>query len=254
MVCCYRINDFGPFTLLLTAVLVAAFLVLVPTVLVLLVRKLVTGRPTGTHGRDWLLSLLIAPFMIAVFAGSYFYAESKGIGEHTIVKWMNILIAAVLVFGYAVRKFWDVRKKWTFWAALGVLIVGHIAILSRLRWEQASYFWLVVVVGVPELALVFFLLGLTFKPKQRRTAKQIADIIERFLTGNSLYPQEWNDFVECSERDSRLDIYRKRCYELDPLVNCPSPQDAKAVAELRSMIDQLRRPEVQTEGEKSSES
>lgn len=120
--------------------------------------------------------------------------------------------------------------------------------------SKPAIFWLVVVVGVPELALVFFLLGLTFKPKQRRTAEQIADIIERFLTGDSLYPQEWNDFVECSERDSRLDIYRKRCYELDPLVNCPSPQDAKAVAELRSMIDQLRRPEVQTEGEKSSES
>jgi hypothetical protein len=247
-------NDFGPFTLLLTALVVAAFLVLVPTVLVLLGRKLVTGRPTGTQGRDWLLSLLIAPLMIAVFAGSYFYAESKGIGEHTIVKWMNILIAAVFVFGYAVKKFWDVRRKWTFWAALGVLIVGHIAILSRLRWEQASYFWLVVVVGVPELALVFFLLGLMFNPKQRRTAEEIADLIERFLNKNGPYSQEWNDFVESREADSRLDVYRKRCDELDPLVNCPGPQDAKAVAELRSMIDQLRRPEVKTEREKSSES
>jgi len=160
---------------------------------------------------------------------------------------MKILSTAVFVFGYAVKKFWNVRRKWTFWATLGVLIVGHTAILSLLRWEQASYFWFVVVVGVPELALVLFLLGLTFKPKQRRTAEQIADIIERFLTGNSLYPQEWNDFVECSERDSRLDVYPNRCDELDPLVNGPGPQDAKAVAELRSMIDQLRRPEVQSE-------
>ena len=247
-------NNFGPFTLVLIAVVVATFLVLVPTVLVLLGRKLVTGRPAGTHGRDWLLSLLIAPLMIAAFAGYYFYAASKGINEHTIVKWMNILIAAVFVFGYAVKKFWDFRRKWTFWAGLGVLIAGHFALLSRLRWEQASYFWLVVVVGVPELALVFFLLGLTFKPKQRRTAEEIADIIERFLTGNSLYPQEWNDFVECSERDSRLDIYRKRCYELDALVNCHGPEDPKAVAELRSMIDQLRRPEMHTGREKFSES
>lgn len=238
---------FGAFTLLLIAVVVAAFLVLVPTVLVLLGRKLVTGRPAGTHGRDWLLSLLIAPLMIAAFAGAYFYAASKGIEEHTIVKWMNILLAAVLVFGYAVKKFWDVRRKWTFWAGLGVLIVGHFALLSRLRWEQASYFWLIVVVGLPELAVVFFLLRLAFQRTQPRTAEEIAAIIERFLTGNSLYPQEWNDFVECSERDRRLDIYRKRCYELDPLVNCPGEQDRKAVAELRSMIDQLRRPEAQTE-------
>jgi len=247
-------NDIGPFTVLLIAAVVAAFLVLVPSVLVLLVRKFVTGRSVGTRGRDWLLSLLIAPLMIAAFAGSYFYAASKGIEEHTIVKWMNIFLAAVFVFGYAVKKFWDFRRKWTFWAGLGVLIVGHFALLSRLRWEQASYFWLIVVVGLPELALVFFLLGLTFKRKQPRTAEEIAAIIERFLTGNSLYPQEWNDFVECSERDSRLDIYRKRCYELDPLVNSPDPQDPKAVSELRSMIDQLRRPEMQTERGKSSES
>ena len=238
---------FGAFTLLLIAVVVAAFLVLVPTVLVLLGRKLVTGRPAGTQGRGWLLSLLIAPLMIAAFAGSYFYAASKGIEEHTIVKWMNILLAAVFVSGYALKKFWAFRRKWTFWAGLGVLIVGHFALLSRLRWEQASYFWLIVVVGLPELALVFFLLGLAFKRRQPRTAEEIAAIIERFLTGNSLYPPEWNDFVECSERDRRLDIYRKRCYELDPLVNCPGEQDPKAVAELRSMIDQLRRPETQTE-------
>jgi len=169
-------NDFGPFTLLLTAVVVAAFLVLVPTVLILLARKLVTRRPLGTHGRDWLLSLLIAPLMIAAFAGSYLFAASKGIDEHTIIKWMNIFMAAVFVFGYAVKKFWDFRRKLKFWAGLGVLIIGHFALLSRVRWEQASYFWLVVVIGVPELAVVFFLLGLTFKPKGRRSAEEISDI------------------------------------------------------------------------------
>jgi hypothetical protein len=246
-------NDIGPFALVVIAVVVAVFLVLVPTVVVLLGRKLVTGRPTGTHGRDWLLSLLIAPLMIAAFAGFYFYAASQGIEEHTIVKWMNILLAAVFVFGYAVKKFWNFRRKWTFWAGLGVLIVGHFALLSRLRWERASYFWLIVVVGLPELILVFFLLGLMFKRKQPRTAEEIAAIIERFLTGNSLYPQEWNDFVG-SERDGQLDMYRKRCHELDPLVNRPGQQDPKAVAELGTMVDQLRRPEMPTVRAKSSES
>ena len=234
-------NSSGPFVLLVIAVVVAAFVVLVPTVLVLLVRKLLTGRSAGKRGRDWLLSLLIAPFMIAALAGLYFCAASRGIDEHTVIKWMNILFAAVFVFGNAVRKFWCVRNKWIFWAVLSVLSVGHFALLSRLRWEEANYFWLIVVVGLPELAFVFFLLSLVFKPKQPRTANEIADIIERFLTSSSLYAQEWNDFVDCKERDSQLDTYRKRCYELDPAVNCPGPPDPKAIAELQNMAEGLRR-------------
>jgi hypothetical protein len=80
-----------------------------------------------------------------------------------------------------------------------------------------------------------------FKRKKPRTAAEIAGIVERFLDGNSLYPQEWNDFVEGRERDASLDPYRKKCYELDPLVNCPDPQDPKAIAELRGMVKELRR-------------
>jgi hypothetical protein len=74
--------------------------------------------------------------MIAAFAGSYFYAASKGIEEHTIVKWMSILLAAVFVFGYAVKKFWDFRRKWTFWAGLGVSLLvtlhySHVFVGSK---------------------------------------------------------------------------------------------------------------------------
>jgi len=75
---------------------------------------------------------------------------------------------------------------------------------------------------------------------QARTATEIADIIERFVNGTSLYAQEWNDFVDCKQSNQKLDSYRKRCDELDPLVNRPEPQDAKAVAELKNMIDELR--------------
>jgi hypothetical protein len=240
-------NYFGPFVLVLMAVVGAAFFLLVPTVLVLLGRKLLTGRSAGKHGRDWLLSIFIAPLIIVAFTGSYFYAANKGIDEHTVIKWMNIVIAAVFVFGSAVRRFWNVRRKWTFWAGLSVLVIGHFALLSRLRWEQANYFWLILVVGLPELAVVFFLLRLAFNPKQPRTANEVAGIIERFLTNSRLYPQEWNDFVECGERDSKLDKYRKRCYELDPMVNCPGPQDPKAIAELQNMVEELRQLQVQTE-------
>ena len=77
--------------------------------------------------------------------------------------------------------------------------------------------------------------------RKSKNATEIAGIVERFLNGTSLYPQEWNDFVECRHPDAHLDSYRKRCDELDPLVNCPDPQDARALAELRSMVDELRR-------------
>ncbi len=68
----------------------------------------------------------------------------------------------------------------------------------------------------------------------------IAQLIERFLDGRSLYPQEWNDFVETRRPDKLIDVYRKRCDDLDPLVNRPGERDAEAVMELRSMIETLR--------------
>ncbi len=75
------------------------------------------------------------------------------------------------------------------------------------------------------------------KPKN---ADEIANTIERFLNNASLYPQEWNDFIERRHPDAHLDSYRRRCYELDPFVNNTEPQDAKAVANLRNMVHELR--------------
>ena len=60
-------------------------------------------------------------------------------------------LVQLIVFGYAVKEFWQFRERWTFWGELGVLIVAHFTILQRLHWEQASYFWLMVVVGIPEM-------------------------------------------------------------------------------------------------------
>src|ERR1035438_9593254 len=47
------------------------------------------------------------------------------------------------------------------------------------------------------------------------SGSDMAQLIERFLDGRSLYPQEWNDFVDTSQRDQKMDVYRRRCYELD---------------------------------------
>jgi hypothetical protein len=240
-------NDFGPFGLLASGVAVAALLFLAATVPVLLGRNLITRRPIATNVSAWLLYVLAGALLVLVPASFYFYAKHKGVGEYTTIKWVNIAFAAVFVFGNALRKFWHFRKRWAFWAELSVLIVAHFFLLSRLRWAQASYFWIILVIGLPELAVVFFLLRLGFNPKQPRTANEVADIIERFLCKKSLYRQEWSDFVECSERDSKLDTYRKRCSELDPVVNCPGPQDPKAIAELQNMVDELRQLQIAAE-------
>jgi hypothetical protein len=83
-------------------------------------------------------------------------------------------------------------------------------------------------------------MGGTKKGRRDKTRHEVADLIERFLEDKSLYPQEWNDFVDSSQRDKKVDVCRKRCYELDPLVNRSGPPDPNAIAELRNLIKQLR--------------
>jgi hypothetical protein len=46
-------------------------------------------------------------------------------------------------------------------AVLGILFLGHVLVLSRFHWQGPGYFWLPLIVGTPELALVIFPLGLT---------------------------------------------------------------------------------------------
>jgi hypothetical protein len=46
--------------------------------------------------------------------------------------------------------------------------------------------------------------------------EEVAQLIERFLEGRSLYPQEWNDFVDISQKDNVIENYRRQCDELDP--------------------------------------
>ncbi|HET9838396.1 MAG TPA: hypothetical protein VFR84_09195 [Candidatus Angelobacter sp.] len=70
--------------------------------------------------------------------------------------------------------------------------------------------------------------------------EEVAQLIEGYLEGRSLYPQEWNDFVDTHQKDHIIDDYRRQCYELDPLVNRLRVPDPEAVARLRQMIEQLR--------------
>lgn len=68
-----------------------------------------------------------------------------------------------------------------------------------------------------------------------------ADLIDRFLNHSELYPQEWNDFIEAVKVDPSVEPFRKRCYELDPLVNRPDEPDLDAVAELKQIALTLRK-------------
>ena len=98
--------------------------------------------------------------------------------------------------------------------------------------------------AVPAMVYFFFVFyggqRAAFRRKPK-TANEIADLIDRFLNGTSLYPQEWNDFVDCGHPDKMLDAYRKRCDLLDPLVNCPDTKDPKALEELKNVVHELRR-------------
>jgi hypothetical protein len=77
--------------------------------------------------------------------------------------------------------------------------------------------------------------------KKNMNNEEAAQLIERFLERRSLYPQEWNDFVDTSQEDGVIENYRRQCGELDPLVNRPGVPDPDAVARLQEIIEGLRR-------------
>ena len=79
--------------------------------------------------------------------------------------------------------------------------------------------------------------GVEWKPDM--TPEEAAQVIERFIDGpgDSI---EWCDFAETKQRDLRIEAHRKSCDKLSPLVNRPGEMDTTAVAELRSIIQELR--------------
>ena len=76
----------------------------------------------------------------------------------------------------------------------------------------------------------------------RKTPGQIADVIERFLAGAGLYPQEFNDFIECSLSDPQLDAYRQRCEVLHTEFE-PGFEARGGALILLSLEDRQRQPQ-----------
>lgn len=76
--------------------------------------------------------------------------------------------------------------------------------------------------------------------KSNMSSEEAARVIERFLEGRTLYPQEWNDFAETCQDDEFVERYRRECDELDPLVNRPGEGDPEATERLKAIIQLLR--------------
>ncbi len=79
--------------------------------------------------------------------------------------------------------------------------------------------------------------GTDWKPDM--TPEEAAGVIERFIDGpgDSI---EWCDFAETRQKDPRIEGYRSRCDKLSPLINRPGEMDPASVAELRTIIQELR--------------
>jgi len=81
--------------------------------------------------------------------------------------------------------------------------------------------------------------------KRDMTTEEAAAVIERFL-GETPDSVEWCDFAETPQRDRTVERYRRRCDQLSPVVNRPGEMDEAAVAELRSMTEELRSMSTET--------
>ena len=79
--------------------------------------------------------------------------------------------------------------------------------------------------------------GVDWKPDM--TPEEAAQVIERFVDGPG-HSIEWCDFAETRQQDPRVERCRRRCDQLSPVVNRPGEMDKTAVAELRSIIHELR--------------
>jgi hypothetical protein len=150
-----------------------------------------------------------------------------------------LLISAVGFFIFWARtRFW-LPKYAHVLAAIGLVVgvwcVSNVPSNARLNKQGPVAKFLFALIP-PATVYFFFVFYGGQKAAHRskpKTAGEIADLIERFLNDTSLYPQEFNDFVDCSHPDKLLDSYRRRCGLLDP-------RDPEALEELRNMVQELR--------------
>jgi hypothetical protein len=129
---------------------------------------------TWATAKRWSFYVPLALLIIGAFVGFFLYADYERISDELTVKRMNIVLTAAFVFGYSLKEFWPCRQWLAFWAELSAFIAAHFLILQRLHWEKDSYFWLPLVIGIPELFVVFYVLILTLRFRPTRPDKSIS--------------------------------------------------------------------------------
>src|SRR5690242_3049529 len=93
--------------------------------------------------------------------------------------------------------------------------------------------YLIVGVGVVAIVLVFQLFIVITKRLNHLTTAEVADIIERHISGTE-EPWDWAHFTSVPIRDDGLDNIRIRCLELENALS------QESIEELRRTVEHLR--------------
>lgn len=67
-------------------------------------------------------------------------------------------------------------------------------------------------------------------------------MVEGFVSGKSLYPEEWQDFVASTHADIELNLCRKRCADFTVQLEPSNAQDPNVLAEIKGSSMTFGRP------------
>ncbi len=90
-----------------------------------------------------------------------------------------------------------------------------------------------------------------------KTAGEIADVIDRYVSNSPINPFEWGDLVDCGARDPELSAIIRQCeiigaaFEPDPNVELfvKRERELRAIEKLKACAAQLREMEKKKLGE-----
>lgn len=105
--------------------------------------------------RDFLIYTAVGLLVVAVIIGYAEYSARKGTEPDFKNDWSVATATAALVFGYAIRDRWRLRKMWSFWVSWLGLLIAHFAVLLRIfsRVERVPLL-LIGVIGPLEIFIV----------------------------------------------------------------------------------------------------
>jgi hypothetical protein len=95
--------------------------------------------------------VIIAAILLPVFLLFYL------LGKEEMGRSVFIVLGMTMI---AIRVRWDLRKRFWFWAIIGLLLLLHVPLLFLFRWPQGFHGWLPAIGTLPiGLADVLIILG-----------------------------------------------------------------------------------------------